>query len=199
MPDDFYTDTMREVQDRLASRALADRLATRTLRGAFTEEDRAFIAGAPFFFIATADARGRPDCSFKGGLPGFVRVTAEDELAFPDWDGNGMGRTLGNILANPEVGLLFIRFGETPRRLRVNGRAGVSHDDPLMAEITGAQAIVRVRARHVFPNCPRYIPGEGGAPSRYLPRPGMPPEEPAWKGFDSFRDVVPPRAPARTD
>ena len=85
-----------------------------------------FIEGVGFFFLATADAEGRPDCSFKGGLPGFVRVTGPSEIAFPDYDGNGMFKSLGNLLVNPGVGLLFIAMGEKPRRLRVNGTATVS-------------------------------------------------------------------------
>jgi hypothetical protein len=74
------------------------------------------------FFIATADAEGQPDCSYKGGLPGFVRVLDERTLAIPDYDGNGMYRSWGNVLANPRVGLLFLDF-ENPRRIRVNGTA----------------------------------------------------------------------------
>jgi predicted pyridoxine 5'-phosphate oxidase superfamily flavin-nucleotide-binding protein len=185
----------RRMQDRFGSRRLADRLEAVTLRQAFTDADRAFIEGAGFFFLATADAGGRPDCSFKGGLPGFVRVTAPDELAFPDYDGNGMFRSLGNMLVNPAVAMLFIEMGATPRRLRVNGTATVAGDDPLMGEMAGAQMVVRVRAAAIFPNCPRYIPGPDG-PSVYAPRPGVAPVEPAWKEFDAFRDVVPPRAPA---
>jgi predicted pyridoxine 5'-phosphate oxidase superfamily flavin-nucleotide-binding protein len=185
----------RRLQDRFGSRRLADRLEAVTLRHAFSESDRAFIEAAGFFFLATADAGGRPDCSFKGGLPGFVRVAAPDELAFPDYDGNGMFRSLGNIAVNPAVGMLFIEMGATPRRLRVNGSATVVRDDPLMAEMAGAQMVVRVRAAAIFPNCPRYIPGPDG-PSVYAPRPGVAPVEPAWKGFVDFRDVVPPRAPA---
>jgi predicted pyridoxine 5'-phosphate oxidase superfamily flavin-nucleotide-binding protein len=183
----------RELQDAFGSRRLADRLEQVTLRRAFSAEDRAFIEGASFFFLATADAEGRPDCSFKGGPPGFVRVTAPDELAFPDYDGNGMFKSLGNILVNPAVGLLFIAMGEKPRRLRVNGTATVARDDRLLAAMTGAQLVVRVRARAIFPNCPRYIPGPDGT-SVYCPRPGVAPVEPAWKGFPEFRDVVPPRA-----
>jgi predicted pyridoxine 5'-phosphate oxidase superfamily flavin-nucleotide-binding protein len=185
----------RGLQDAFGSRRLADRLEAVTLRQAFSEADRAFIEAAGYFFLATADAAGRPDCSFKGGLLGFVRVTAPDELAFPDYDGNGMFRSLGNIAVNPAVGMLFIEMGEKPRRLRVNGSATVVRDDPLMAEMAGAQLVVRVRAAAIFPNCPRYIPGPDG-PSVYAPRPGAEPVEPAWKGFDDFRDVVPPRAPA---
>jgi uncharacterized protein len=184
----------RRLQDRFGSRALADRLEAVTLRRAFSDGDRAFIEGAGFFFLATADAAGRPDCSFKGGLPGFVRVTGPDELAFPDYDGNGMFKSLGNILENPAVGMLFIAMGEKPRRLRVNGTATVARDDPLIGGMAGAQLVVRVRAAAIFPNCPRYIPGPDGL-SVYAPRPGVEAVEPAWKGFDEFRDVVPPRAP----
>lgn len=182
----------RELQDEFGSRRIADRLEQVTLRREFSAEDRAFIEGVEFFFLATADAVGRPDCSFKGGAPGFVRVTGGDEIAFPDYDGNGMFKSLGNIRANPEVGLLFIAMGERPRRLRVNGTATVTRDDAELAAFVGAQLLVRVRARAIFPNCPRYIPGPDG-PSIYIPRAGTAPVEPAWKSFDSFRDAVPPR------
>jgi predicted pyridoxine 5'-phosphate oxidase superfamily flavin-nucleotide-binding protein len=128
-------------------------------------------------------------------MPGFVRVTGPAEVAFPDYDGNGMFKSLGNILENPSVGLLFIAMGETPRRLRVNGTATVARDDPALADFTGGQLLVRVQARAIFPNCPRYIPTAEGA-SPYVPRRGVSPVEPAWKSFDEFRDVVPPRAPA---
>ena len=90
----IFHDGNRQLQDAFESRRIADRLEAVTLRAAFTEGDRALIEGALFFFLATADAEGRPDCSFKGGMPGFVRVTGPDELAFPDYDGNGMFKSL---------------------------------------------------------------------------------------------------------
>lgn len=192
----IYHSGQRAVQARFGSKALADRLAEVTRRTHFNESDKTFIEGAGFFFLATADGEGRPDCSFKGGLPGFVRVTGPSELAFPDYDGNGMFRSLGNIESNPNVGLLFIEMSEKPRRLRVNGRASLSFasDDPLMASFAGAQALIRVAAEHIFPNCPRYIPDmASGKASIYDPAPGVAPVEPAWKGFDAFKDVVPPR------
>lgn len=192
----FHADN-RALQDRFGSRALADRLVETRRRDAFTAEDAAFIAGCPFFFLATADAEGRPDCSFKGGDPGFVRVLAPDLLAFPDYDGNGMFKSLGNIRANPNVGLLFMAFdpAASPARLRVNGAAEVAaEDDPLLREFPGAQLVVRVRPLHIFPNCPRYIPDLAtGALSPYTPRPGAAPVEPEWKGRAALRDVVPPR------
>lgn len=184
----------RELQYHFGSAALADRLVERLWRDRFKDEGKAFIEGAGFFFLATADAEGRPDCSFKGGPPGFVKVLSPELLAFPDYDGNGMFKSLGNIKVNPHVGLLFVSMGDKPKRLRVNGRASLHLDDPLMSEQPGAQLIVRVVPEHVFPNCPRYIPDmESGRPSEYLPADGVAPKEPAWKGFDAFKDVVPAR------
>jgi predicted pyridoxine 5'-phosphate oxidase superfamily flavin-nucleotide-binding protein len=184
---------MRRLQDARDTRALADRLAGVTVRQAFTEEDRAFIERCSVFFLATADAEGRPDCSYKGGLPGFVRVLDDRTLAFPDYDGNGMYRSMGNLLVNAHVGLLFIDF-EQPKRLRVNGEARVTKDDPLLAEFEGAVFIVRVTATHVFPNCPRYIHRMTLAErSAHAPRAGHEPPVPAWKTFDAFRDALPER------
>ncbi len=197
MPDSLlYHEGNRQLQDAFDSRRIADRLEDKLTRTAFTADDRTFIESVIYFFIATADADGRPDCSFKGGAPGFVRVTAPDELAFPDYDGNGMFKTLGNLAVNAQVGLLFIDLHEKPRRLRVNGEARVSRDDPLLAETVGAQLIVRVKARAIFPNCPRYIPKlQLAEPSKYVPQPGCDPVEPAWKGFADFKDYVHPRQP----
>lgn len=189
----LFHEGSRRLQDQFDSRRIADRLEKVTLRQMFREEDRAFIEGVEFFFLATADAEGRPDCSFKGGAPGFVRITGQDELVFPDFDGNGMFKSLGNILVNPSVGLLFIKMGDKPGRLRVNGTATVSREDPELGTFAGAQLLIRVKAQTIFPNCPRYIPGRDG-PSIYIPRTGVPPVEPAWKCFDEFIDAVPPRA-----
>ena len=155
-------------------------------RTAFTDEDRAFIESRAMFFLATADASGRPDCSYKGGLPGFVRVTGASELSFPSYDGNGMFRSLGNVLANPHVGMLFLDF-ENPRRLRENGIARLEDSN---AEFEGAQLVVRVAAETIFPNCPRYIHRlKLVEASPYAPRPGYEPPEPGWK--QHFKDVLP--------
>jgi len=197
MPESImYHDGNRQLQDQFDSRRISDRLEEKLTRTAFTADDKAFIESAIYFFMSTADAEGRPDCSFKGGPPGFVRITADSELAFPDYDGNGMFKSLGNVLVNPNVGLLFIDLHERPRRLRINGSATVSGEDPLLAETVGAQMIVRVKARAIFPNCPRYIPKmQLAEPSVYVPQPGCDPVEPAWKGFDLFKGYVHPRQP----
>ena len=185
----------RQLQDAFESRRIADRLDEFT-RNVFTADDRAFIESLPYCFLATADAEGRPDCSFKGGTPGFVRVTGANELAFPDYDGNGMFKSLGNIVVNASVGLLFIAMHNKPQRLRVNGEATVSRSDPLLAETVGAQLIVRIKARAIFPNCPRYVPTmQLIEASIYAPQPHCEPPEPAWKSFASFTDYVHPRQP----
>ena len=190
----MYHEGNRELQDAFGSRGLADRLEQKLRRDRFTEDDAAFIGGLGFFFLATADAQGRPDCSFKGGPPGFARVVAPDLLVFPDYDGNGMFKSLGNLRVNPNVGILFLAFGEAPRRLRLNGTAEVVADDPAMAGVEGAQLLVKVTPVDIFPNCPRYVPDlQMAAPSVYLPSVETPRIEPKWKSFEMFADVVPPR------
>ncbi len=192
----LYHEGNRRLQDRFDSRRISDRLEEKLARREFTADDKAFSESLPYFFLATADDRGRPDCSFKGGPPGFVRVTGPSEIAFPDYDGNGMFKSLGNIAVNGGVGLLFIAMHGKPKRLRVNGSASVSDRDPLLVETVGAQLIVRVTARAIFPNCPRYIPTmQSIEPSIYTPLAGAEPEEPAWKGFADFKDCIHPRQP----
>ena len=191
--DSMYHDGMRRLQDIRETRPLADRLQQVTVRTAFTEDDRTFIQRCAMLFIATADSNGRPDCSYKGGLPGFVRVLDDCTLAIPDYDGNGMYRTWGNVLVNPHVGLLFLDF-EQPKRIRINGTAQLREDDPLRAEFPGSVFIVRVTATQIFPNCPRYIHKmQLVEHSVYAPRLDYTPPVPAWKTFDSFRDSLPPR------
>jgi predicted pyridoxine 5'-phosphate oxidase superfamily flavin-nucleotide-binding protein len=184
----------RDLQQQFGSTALADRLVERLRRSEFNDDDREFIDCVEFFFLATAAPDGHPDCSFKGGPPGFVRVVRPDLLVWPDYDGNGMFKSLGNISLNPFVGLLFIRMGEAPKRLRVNGRAEVVLQDPLMSEFAGAQALVRVTPIDIFPNCPRYIPDlASGKPSPYVPCADREPVEPGWKANPAWKEVVPAR------
>ena len=114
--DERYHEGSRELQDRFDTRRLADRLDERTSRDHLTPEDRAFIERMDMFFLATSDRDGQPQCSYKGGAPGFVRVLDEHTLAFPNYDGNGMFLSWGNTLVNPQVGLLFIDFVASARR-----------------------------------------------------------------------------------
>jgi len=161
------------------------------------EDDAAFITARDMFFLATVDPQGRPNCSYKGGDPGFVRVVDDRTLAFPNYDGNGMYLSMGNALATGEVGMLFIDF-EKRHRMRVNGVASVIEDDQLMAAYPYAQFIVRVAVRQVFPNCPRYIHRyQLVERSKFVPRKTGPPPVPDWKRADWACDVLPEGDPAR--
>jgi uncharacterized protein len=188
-----YHDGMRELQDLRETRRLADRLAAVTMHSTFTDEDRAFIQRCRMLCIATADEYGSPDCSYKGGRQGFVNVLDEKTLAIPDYDGNGMYRTWGNVLVNPQVGLLFLDF-EIQKRMRVNGRASISHDPELCAQFPGAVFVALVTAARIFPNCPRYMHRmQLVEECVHVPRPQYTPPVPAWKTFDEFRDALPQR------
>ena len=192
----MFHDGSRELQDRFDTRRLADRIESRLVHDRITEHDRAFIEARDMFFLATADSQGRPNCSYKGGDPGFVRVVDDRTIAFPNYDGNGMYLSTGNVLANPEVGILFIDF-ERGNRMRLNGTASVQLDDPLLPEYPEAQFIVRVRAREVFPNCPRYIHRMTLEElSVYAPAPDNEPPEPEWKRMDLFKGYLPGEPPA---
>ena len=192
-----YHDGNRSWQDRFDTRRLADRLEERKVRATIDADARAFIEARDMFFLATADEHGFPQCSYKGGDPGFVRVLDERTIAFPCYDGNGMFLSMGNVLANPHVGLLFVDF-QRPSRLRLNGIASIDADDPLTAEYERAQFVVRVRATHVFPNCPRYIHKlELVERSRFVPRQASEPPIPDWKRREWARDVLPSGDPAR--
>ena len=187
----FYHDGQRELQDHFDSRRIADRLAETIRHSSFTTQDREFIASRSMFFLATASHHGQPDCSYKGGRPGFVRVLDDATLEFPDYDGNGQFRSLGNVLVNPAIGLLFIDF-ESPRRIRVNGRASIIREAALLAEFPGAQLLVRVQVSDIFPNCPRYIHAATQTePSVYAPAAGYQPPEPEWKRMPQFAEYLP--------
>ena len=192
----LYNEGNRRLQDQFDTRRLADRIEDRIVRDRIDDDDRAFIEARDMFFIATTDERGQPQCSYKGGEPGFVRVLDERTIAFPVYDGNGMYLTAGNLLVHPQVGLLFIDF-EGRKRMRLNGVASVADDDPLLAEYPEAQLIVRVAATEVFPNCPRYIHEYRLVQrSRFVPKSECDTPVPQWKRSDWAHDVLPAGDPA---
>jgi uncharacterized protein len=192
-----YHGGSRSLQDRFGTRDLADRIDGLLVSDTIGENDRSFIAERDMFFLATADADGRPTCSYKGGEPGFVRVLDARTLAFPNYDGNGMYLSAGNMLVNPVVGLLFIDF-ERGRRLRLEGTASIDPADPLLGDYLAAQFVVRVRARAVYPNCPRYIHRYSLVqPSRFVPHAESLTPVPEWKRSDWAADVLPEHDPAR--
>jgi predicted pyridoxine 5'-phosphate oxidase superfamily flavin-nucleotide-binding protein len=196
---DIYHDGNRQLQDQFDTRRLADRLDEAIVQDSIMPSDKDFIERLDMFFIATVDERGHANCSYKGGEPGFVRVLDEHTLAFPNYDGNGMYLTTGNILTTRQVGMLFIDF-ENQKRMRLNGEATLHRDDPLMREYPEAQFIVRVRAREVFANCPRYIHKMKLVQrSRFVPKQECPTPVPGWKKGEWVADTLPENDPARDD
>lgn len=192
-----YSAASRDLQDRFDTRRLADRLAEVKVHHAFTPEDRAFIEGLDMLFVASVDDSGQPTCSYKGGDPGFVSVLDDRTLAFPCYDGNGMYLSLGNVAATRAVGLLFIDF-MSQRRMRVEGRARIDFEHPLLARQTEAQLMVLVEAERIYPNCGRYIHRyELVERSRFVPRRDRQTPTPGWKQADWAADVLPEGDPAR--
>ena len=193
----LYRPGHRALQEQFDTTRLAERIESRLVRPQLAAEDRSFIERLDMFFLATAETDGFPNCSYKGGDPGFVRVLDDRTLVFPNYDGNGMYLSLGNARENPQVGLLFIDF-ESQKRLRVNGTASFAAADSVTPPYAGAQFVVRVAVRQVFPNCPRYIHRmQRLEPSPFVPRAGAPAPVPAWKRTEWACDVLPAGDPAR--
>ncbi len=193
-----FHDGSRSLQDRFGTRRLADRIDELLVTDSVDDGDRAFIESRDMFFLATADEQGRPTCSYKGGDPGFVRVLDERTIAFPVFNGNGMFLSAGNLLVHPDVGILFLDL-EHGSRMRLEGRASVDYDDPLLAEYHEAQFVVRVHVRVVYPNCPRYIHRyQRVETSEFVPRRDRVTPVPGWKRSDWARDVLPDDDPARS-
>ena len=197
-PPAFYHRGMRTVQQQMDSVRLADRLEQLTVHDRLSTDDKAFIESVDMVFVATADGDGFPDCSYKGGNRGFVRILSDTSLAIPSYDGNGQYRTLGNINQNPAIGLLFVDF-ERKKRTRVNGTAELvtsSVDQDFVASFPGAEAVIVVQLRHAFPNCPRYLHNVAtGEPSEFAPAENYTPPQPSWKEMDAFKDALPNPAP----
>lgn len=192
----MFTDGARELQDRFDTRRLADRIEELLVHDWITPDEAEFIQARDMFFLATADENGNANCSYKGGDPGFVQVVDERTLAFPSYNGNGMYLSAGNMVANPNVGMLFIDF-EHRSRMRVNGAATLVDAGPLLDLFPEAQFVVRVAVREVFPNCPRYIHRmQKVDASPFVPREDCVTPVPGWKRSDWARDVLPDGDPA---
>ena len=193
---EFYHDGMRELQDRFDGRRVADRLAEHRRRYDFWDDDRVLIETAPFLFIATSFG-DHVDCSMKSGVPGFVKIVAPGTLEFPEYDGNSMYRTLGNISRNPNVGLLFVKFDGKTLRVRINGRASIVDDAETLARHHAAKLVVRVVCE-LYSNCPRAVHDlKNDVLSAYVPRPDYDPPAPEWKSRDYIRDILPEHDPHR--
>ncbi len=182
----------RELQDAFGTRKLADRIEEIACVTEFDDETKAFIEAQDMFFLASVDHNGRPTVSYKGGDAGLVKVIDSRTLVFPNYDGNGMYMSMGNLAQNSEVGLLFISF-EKPHRIRVQGSATVSRQDPLLPQFPGADMLVRVKLSEMWQNCPRYIHRyQKLETSRYVPQAECETPLAGWKQTDIVQDVLPP-------
>ena len=182
----------RQFQDRFDTRRLADHLTGRVTE-TIGESQKEFIEKADMFFPATCDHRGLPTCSYKGGDPGFVRVLDERWLAFPNYDGNGKFQSMGNLLKNPNVGMLFVDF-EGQQRLRLQGIATILDDDELLSEYPEAQFVIRVQATEVYTNCPRYVHKyQLVERSVFVPRQGLETPVPEYKKREDLQEFLPAR------
>ncbi|NJK45378.1 MAG: pyridoxamine 5'-phosphate oxidase family protein [Pleurocapsa sp. SU_196_0] len=187
----IYGPHHRTLQDWFDTRRMADLIETNNIRSTFTEADRVFLETRDMFWLASADLEGRPTVSYKGGDPGFVRVVNDHTLIFPIYDGNGMFLSAANIAANNQVGLLFMDF-EKPNRLRVQGTATISNDDPLIGLYPEAQLLVRVTPTEIFLNCNRYVHHyQKVNASRYVPRANTPTPLAGWKRIDILQNALP--------
>jgi uncharacterized protein len=192
----LYGESHRQLQREFDTVRLADRIEERLFHEHVTAEDKAFIERLDMFFLATADAEGRPNCSYKGGDPGFIRVLDPQTLVFPNYDGNGMYLSMGNTLANPEVGMLFIDF-ERQKRMRLNGTARIEPANSVEPPYLEAQFVMKVKVREVFPNCPRYIHKmQLVERSSFVPHAAVKTPVPGWKRTDWACDVLPGNDPA---
>ena len=185
-----YHDGNRQLQDRFDTRRLADHLTGRVTE-TIGESQKEFIEKADMFFLATCDHRGLPTCSYKGGDPGFVRVLDERWLAFPNYDGNGKFQSMGNLLKNPNVGMLFVDF-EGQQRLRLQGIATILDDDELLSQYPEAQFMIRVQATEVYTNCPRYVHKyQLVERSVFVPRQGLETPVPEYKKREDLQEFLP--------
>lgn len=188
----YYGPAHRDLQDAFDSRRLADLMEGGIMHGEFAPQEIDFIQSRDMFFLASIDPAGRPTVSYKGGAPGFVRVTGPQSLVFPWFDGNGMFYSAGNIAQNGKVGLLFIDF-VTPNRLRVQGDGKLLRDAEAASAFPGAQFVVEVSVESIWVNCPRYIhPHQKIADSQYVPDADGAAPMPGWKRLDVAQEAIRP-------
>jgi len=187
----LYGKSHRQLQDEFDSRKMADRLNKMIVKKEFDTDAIKFIQSRDMFFLSTIDHNNTPTVSYKGGLPGFVKVIDTTTIAFPSYDGNGMFMSMGNIRENNKIGMLFICF-EKPHRLRVHGEASISKDDPLISEFKEADLVVRVKLIDYWQNCPRYIHKYKKLDdSKYVPKKDVATPVAGWKKTDAVQDVLP--------
>jgi predicted pyridoxine 5'-phosphate oxidase superfamily flavin-nucleotide-binding protein len=150
----------RQLQDRLGTRERADAFQARQTLRHLNDRMRRFIGRQEMMFVATADRRGDCDSTFRAGPPGFVRVLDDEHLSWPEYRGNGVMASLGNISENAHVGILFIDFQEVIG-LHVNGTAEIVEDPGGQEDVPPglrAQVWVVARVEEAYIHCAKHIP-----------------------------------------
>lgn len=118
-----------------------------------------FIQKQEFFFLSTSASDGSCDCSFRAGSTGFVKILDEKTLCFPDYEGNGVMASLGNILENPHAGLIFIDFFKETIGLHVNGNAEIlEHIDHVIDSTGKDNRWIKVVVEEAYIHCSKHIP-----------------------------------------
>jgi predicted pyridoxine 5'-phosphate oxidase superfamily flavin-nucleotide-binding protein len=156
------------LQQQLGTAERAHRFYDQQARRSLTPQMREFIGRQSMVFLATADSRGECDASFRAGPPGFVQVLDEHTLAYPEFRGNGVLASAGNITENPHLGMLFVDFTHDRIGLHVNGVAGLYTDTDLRSLHPGLpsdvapgrapELWVRLHVEEAYIHCSKYIP-----------------------------------------
>ena len=167
------------------------------MRSCLNPAMRKFLARMELMFVSTADSHGECDCSVRAGQPGFVCVLDDRTVAYPEFRGNGVMASLGNITENGHVGLLFVDFLRSTVGMHINGRACVVENEELLRR-PKLPAAVRAAATAESPRVERWVLVEIEEAyihcSKHLPRFKKVPKEIHWgtdskrhKGGDFFR------------
>lgn len=198
-PDEFYTPSNRKLQGEYESLKLADAVVHAIVDDELRPEQAGFIGSLDYFFLTTINEKGEPTVSYKGGPVGMVHVVDPRKIIFPNYDGNGMFLSMGNVAATSNVGLLFIDMVR-PLRVRVQGKAKLTQNAEYLAKYPGANMIVEIDITSVFFNCARYIhKHERVQTSEYVPDESGNQPFPSWKRIDGLQGVLPPKDMGRAE
>lgn len=198
-PDEFYTESNRKLQGENDSRKLADAVVHAIVDDELRPEQAGFIGSLDYFFLTTINENNEPTVSYKGGPVGLVHVVNPKKIVFPNYDGNGMFLSMGNVEATSKVGLLFIDM-VTPLRVRVQGDAKLTKNPEYLAKFPGSNMIVEIDIKAVFYNCARYIhKHERVEASKYVPDKMGEQPFPAWKRIDGLQEALPQKDMGRAE
>ena len=157
-----------ELQRRFGSTERAERFYQQQVLDHLNERMREFVARQEMMFVATSDSRGECDCTFRAGPPGFVQVLDAQRIAWPEYRGNGVHASLGNVLENAHVGVLFVDFFRDVIGLHVNGRAAIVDDAEMRRSFVDvppepvpgrrAERWLLVSVEEAYIHCAKHIP-----------------------------------------